>query len=262
MRMRMGRSLVGASACVALVVGGRGLARAQQLDVNPPLPNVLLLIDNSGSMERMIDGSLPEDNVGGTNNCNVTCNTATPPACTFGATPTAPNRWSALLQALTGTPTNGFNCIAMPRTSGSTFTTEYQINGIPPYDTGYYLQYHRPVAQDAATTPATACVYAPGSLPGAVTPNGAGKKGLGAGGKATDFPSNGILTRGFGQLDLTASNCSYKLNSDGALSSFQDLMRFGLMTFDQDPDPAIGVSTGANPQVSAAPFQGMWSYFP
>src|SRR5258706_6992238 len=127
MRMRMGRSLVAASACVVLVVGGRGLARAQQLDVNPPLPNVLLLIDNSGSMERMIDGSLPEDNVGGTNQCNLTRNTATPPACTFRPTPTAPNRRSALLQALTGTPTNGRNCIAMPPRSGSTVTTQDQI---------------------------------------------------------------------------------------------------------------------------------------
>src|SRR5258706_14298207 len=127
MRMRMGRSLVAASACVVLVVGGRGLARAQQLDVNPPLPNVLLLIDNSGSMERMIDGSLPEDNVGGTNQCNVTCNTATPPACTFGPTPTAPNRWSALLQALTGTPTNGIHWLPMPRTSGSNFATRDQV---------------------------------------------------------------------------------------------------------------------------------------
>ena len=48
-----------ASAGVALLVTA-SRARAQQIDTNPPLPNVLLLIDNSGSMERMIDGNTPE----------------------------------------------------------------------------------------------------------------------------------------------------------------------------------------------------------
>ena len=50
-------------------------------------------------------------------------------------------------------------------------------------------------------------------------------------------------------------------------------MRFGLMTFDQDPSAGIGVTTGGNPTVlgngvvdaispSFGAFAGMWSYFP
>jgi len=40
----------------------------------------------------------------------------------------------------------------------------------------------------------------------------------------------------------------------------RDLMRFGMMTFDSDPDPGTGVTT-AN-LVGPSPFLGMWTYFP
>ena len=98
-----------------------------QTDTNPPLPNVLLMVDNSGSMERMIDGTLPESTPA--NTCNCTEVPGSPPSanCNWAAQPASPNRWGVLTQALTGTIQGGYNCISMPRTAGSTFTTEYQI---------------------------------------------------------------------------------------------------------------------------------------
>ena len=139
MRRQFIRSFPAAAAAVALSVVAGG-ARAQQVDTNPPLPNVLLLIDNSGSMERMIDGNTPETDG---NACNCTDNgPGQPPSCPGWSQatpplPPAPNRWGVVQTSLTGSLKNGFNCVAMPRTPGSTFTSEYQINGISPYDINY-----------------------------------------------------------------------------------------------------------------------------
>ena len=256
MRMRIARSLAAASFGAALV-STAGTARADQVDTNPPLPNVLILLDNSGSMERMIDGSLPEDNPA--NQCN--CNAVTG-VCNYAAQP-APNRFGLVQQAFTGTLTNGYNCAAMPRTAGSMFSTEYQIGGAAPYDVGYYLNYHRPVAGDTSTSPTTACVVAPGALPGANTPGGVGQLGTGAGGLATDFPPNSLINRGYGQLTTTSNSCSFGQLSNGAIDSMRDLMRFGLMTFDEDPGAGIGITLGGSPGVlNPGAFNGMWSYFP
>src|SRR6185437_790119 len=96
--------------CAALA-GAAGLAlpsraSAQQLDTNPPLPNVLLLVDNSGSMERMIDGQKPEDEAGGA--CNIDPTTGN--VISGSVAPTS-NRWGTLLKALTGSFQNNYNCV-------------------------------------------------------------------------------------------------------------------------------------------------------
>lgn len=228
-------------------------ARAQQIDTNPPLPNVLILLDNSGSMERMIDGSNPEDNAANTCNCD-----ATTGACIW-TSPPQPNRWNTVQQALTGSLQNGFNCVAMPRTSGSVFASEYQINGRVPYDNGYVLPFHRMVAQDNSSSTSVPCVVAPGVLPGASTPNGVGIIGAGGGGLATDFTGS-IITRPYNTAG-TISSCQFSQLSNGAINTMTDLMRFGLMTFDQDP----GAGTGTNAPlltVGANAFDGMWTYYP
>jgi type IV pilus assembly protein PilY1 len=228
---------------------------AQPVDTNPPLPNVLLLIDNSGSMDRMIDGTLPEDTPANACDCN-----ATTGACTW-VSPASPNRWGLMAQAMTGNFSNGYHCAAMPRTPGSIFAQEYQIGGVAPYDINYYLPFHRPIAKDTTTaTQPMACVYAPGTLPGAVSGQGVGPTFAGAGGNATDFPSGAIVTHSYGVQNTTA--CAFAQDASGALDTARDLMRFGLMTFDQDPSPGIGVTTGPSPQVLSPPFNGMWSYFP
>jgi type IV pilus assembly protein PilY1 len=279
MRNPVARSLTVAS--VGLAVFSAPAARAQQTDTNPPLPNVLLLLDNSGSMERMIDGTLPEDTP--KNNCNCTEIPGNPPAatCIWAAQPASPNRWGVLTQALTGSLQGGYNCISMPRTAGGTFTTEYQIGHVNPYDTGYYLNYHRPIAEDTSSSIPVACVYAPGQLPGANTglgvgPNGAGSgaAAAGAGQSALDFPPGAIITRPYAQYAVTAPNsCVFSQYSDGVVPTYTSLVRFGLMTFDSDPSQLTGVTTGAPPLVAfsgttdplstaTGAFAGMWSYYP
>ena len=260
-----------------------GAARAQQIDTNPPLPNVLLLIDNSGSMERMIDGLTPEtdpnpNTASHTNQCNcVDSGPGTNPTCTWTGVMPSPNRWSIVQEAFAGSPTNGYGCVAMPRTPApGTFGTEYQINNIQPYDVNYYLPFHRMVAQDpnapgATTLNPAACVYAPGQLDGASTGKGVGPNGTAVSpiDQSTDFSgtcTNGvcngsIMTRKYGQL-ATPVACTFTQNNDGVVTQMKDLMRFGMMTFDQDPDPGIGVAIGPPIVEGNAPFLGMWSYFP
>ncbi|HSN99014.1 MAG TPA: hypothetical protein VLS89_12035, partial [Candidatus Nanopelagicales bacterium] len=79
---------VGGAALLAL---GAAPARAQ-LDLEPPAPNVLLLLDTSGSMERTVAGALPA------------CDPLGP------VLPEAQrSRWTNLVEALTGAVA-GFSC--------------------------------------------------------------------------------------------------------------------------------------------------------
>ena len=264
---------------IALALWG-GAAAAQQLDTNPPLPDVLLLLDNSGSMERMIDGNTPETDPNvltpsGTNACNCVDNgPAVAPTCNWTGTPPAANRWNIVQQALTGSLQSGFGCVAMPRGAGATHTfgSEYAIDGIAPYDANYYLPFHRMVAPDPnalgfSTLKPAACVVAPGGLNGAQPGQGVGPLGTSIAGNATDFTGScsggvctgSIVTRAYGQLTQPVT-CAFGQNNDGAITQMKDLMRFGVMTFDQDPDPGVGVTLAS--QVNTTPFQGMWSYFP
>ena len=263
MRSRHARRLA-AVLPIGVLLGAAAPARAQQIDVNPPKPNVLLLIDNSGSMERMIDGSKPEDSQDNTCNCDLSGNCTWSPTCSAnlpaGSHCPQPNRWGILLQALTGTMQNGYSCVSMPRSPNSPFTDEYKINNVNPYDTNYYLPYHRPVVQDPKT--GSPCVYGPGGLPGAtITGSGVGKSGAVLGGNATDFPPNAIIQHVFNPTAPSPATCSFAQFADGALDSNLDLMRFGLMTFDQDPDPGVGV-TSSGTSVATPAFTGMWSYYP
>ncbi|HTQ42639.1 MAG TPA: hypothetical protein VMI75_07750, partial [Polyangiaceae bacterium] len=284
MRNRTVRSLaplaLGGAPLLALLFTA-DTARAQQVDTNPPLPNVMLLIDNSGSMERMIDGNTPETDPNpatpsGTNQCNCVGNGPDhAPTCNWTSTPPAPNRWNILQTAMTGSLTNGYNCVAMPRTGGTVFAAEYEIAGKQPYDANYYLPFHRLIAQDpnaagASSANPAACVVAPGGLNGAPNGSGVGENGVSISGLATDFTGScssgqctgSIVTREHGLIRNPVA-CTFAQNNDGAITQMVDLMRFGLMTFDSDPDAGIGVTTGANPAVlTAAPFTGMWTYYP
>ncbi len=254
---------------------------AQQIDTNPPLPNVLLLIDNSGSMERMIDGTIPESNPANACNC-VDNGPNNPPTCTFPdvSTPTGhspnPNRWNTLQQVMTGSlaaqagANTGFNCVAMPRAANSTFSQEYQIGGTanPPYDLNYPLNFHRMVAEDTTVgtgAAGVACVVGPGPLPGAAAGNGVGPAGatLSAGGAATDYSAGSLIDTHFGILTSPRSAaCNFTQLSDGIIPNTTAFMRYGLMMFDSDPDPHTGVTTGPPIVVAPSPFTGMWSYFP
>src|SRR4051812_10216096 len=111
---------------VLLAVGAAAVAFAApkparaDLDVDPPLPNVLLLVDTSGSMEYLLqrakDGKdlLPGDpSVAGSN-------------CSPGSPTIQMNRWATMVSVLTGDITN-FSCKKTPRDAA--FSAEYSLLG-------------------------------------------------------------------------------------------------------------------------------------
>jgi type IV pilus assembly protein PilY1 len=250
-------TLLAASSVLVTASGARA-----QIDVNPPLPNVLILLDTSGSMENMLDGNTPESESAtcafsytGPNIGNVAVNSS------VALTGTAPNRWGVEMQALTGTMSPVYNCVSMPRLAGSYLNTEYSINGQAPYDNGYSLPFHRPVVgTDLGVDATSACVVSPGVLPGDPS-GGVGNPMRGGAGLASDFPANAITTR---LVNGNAGTCPFTQYQNGILDSAQSMIRFGLMTYDNDPAAGIGV-TIPGLQVTntpSSPFNGSWSYFP
>lgn len=128
-------ALCGALGSLSLTRGARA-----QVDLDPPLPNVMLLVDSSGSMEYTIDGS-------GFPACDPT-----------GHNPSGKSRWIDLVEVLTGT-IQDYRCEAVNRSSSS-FLADYDANGPAagvPYDYLYVNPYHRPMSGD--------CVALPGLLP-------------------------------------------------------------------------------------------------
>ncbi|MFO0679546.1 MAG: hypothetical protein U0169_23670 [Polyangiaceae bacterium] len=224
------------------------VASAQQVDVSPPLPNIMVLLDTSGSMEKMIDGS-------------------TPATCTPGTATTA-NRWGEVVQKLTGSMLPYYSCQEMPRSGASktAFLDEYslRVGGVDyaPYDDDYHLPFRRPVSGSGVD----ACVYAPGALPGVLAGSGAGRAAAGgpraaAGTSAFAFPSDAIRSH-LASNALTA--CTMTQGTDGFLDVAKDVARVGLMTFDTLPESGIGVSLSPPESLiptPTSPFGGMWSYF-
>jgi type IV pilus assembly protein PilY1 len=128
--------LLVAAFAAAGVLGLSGLARAQT-DVNPPLPNVMLLVDTSGSMEYKSSSSdYP------------TCDPT-------GATPSEKSRWIDLLSVLTGS-IQDYRCYSEDRSSLA-FKQEYSLGSTLPYDLDYMNPYHRPLSGT--------CTPGPGVLP-------------------------------------------------------------------------------------------------
>src|SRR6188474_3484885 len=78
-----------------------------QTDIAPPLPNVLLLVDTSGSMEFKADGS------------TVTCNPGRPDLTNERS------RWINVVEVLTGT-INDYSCDSLSRLSDP-FKNEYKL---------------------------------------------------------------------------------------------------------------------------------------
>src|SRR4029079_1138504 len=107
-----------------LALAASSPARAD-LDVDPPLPNILLLIDTSGSMEYLLQrGQSGKDLLPG--------DPSVPGSeCSPGAPTTQMNRWATMLSVLTGDITN-FSCKKTPRNSA--FSDEYSFLGVKPYD--------------------------------------------------------------------------------------------------------------------------------
>lgn len=112
-------------------------ARAQA-DVNPPLPNVLLLVDTSGSMEYKL---------GSTSFPSCTPSSALPAS--------EKSRWIELVETLTGSIAN-YRCERVDRTAVSFLTSRYGTGGplgLAPYDFLYENPYHRPLSTTCAPYP-------------------------------------------------------------------------------------------------------------
>lgn len=231
--------------------------------VSRPLPNVLLLVDSSGSMEKMPDGSLPSENRDPVTGAPI--GSGTPNTCVPGVE-SNPNRMGILVQALTGNMQPYYSCAAMPRAAGSLFTHEFKIGGVTPYDTDYALPYHRPLSGGAGA----ACALSPNALPGATIGAGVGPTGRAATGtNPEDFPSSAFTTYPWSNLiGITstadpsgAGTCTFDQANDGQLDLSRDYVRFSMMTFDGDPRPAQGVSALTAGTILADPFAGLWSYW-
>ena len=131
------RGLVGAGSLLASLLS---VSRAQaQADVMPPPPNVLLLVDTSGSMDYKTS-------------------TNTFPTCSYaGSTATGQaserSRWIELVEVLTGS-IGDYGCQKLDRNS-SAFRNEYTLNGGDPYDFLYPNPYHRPASNGCVSGPGT-----------------------------------------------------------------------------------------------------------
>jgi type IV pilus assembly protein PilY1 len=202
-RYRRFAPLLGSLALVCGCLAFSGQARAQiDADVSRPMPNILVLVDTSGSMEYKTSSNAF-------------------PACKYDATGTIalPNplttseksRWIDLVEVLTGTITN-YECQRLDRGSAS-FKNEYKVTGssLPnsPYDFLYANPYHRPLSGG--------CAVGPGVL-------------------STTNPAN-FLSNSFNyhRYNDVSSSCAFTQASDGILDNYQSSIRFGLMTFDTDP---------------------------
>ena len=83
-----------ASTTTLLLATATATSAHAQIDVNPPLPNVLILLDTSGSMENMLDNGSPESEG---QSCAYQYAGNTVNSVTYNATTalagTSPNKW-------------------------------------------------------------------------------------------------------------------------------------------------------------------------
>ena len=213
------RALLLAITGASLLVAHRASA---QLDVNPPLPNVLLLVDTSGSMEYATDGT------------SIKCDYADSEAT--GAS--QKDRWTQLIEVLTGDVQN-YKCYSQDRRT-TAFRDEFRVSTVDPYDYNYTVPYHRILSGTSGKD----CTIAPGtqdtnSFAWGTTPFKYHQQtGTGAACAATDFAQS----------------------SSGVLDTFRDRARFGLMTFDTAPNAGTGITGTTRPNATTG-MAGSWSYY-
>jgi type IV pilus assembly protein PilY1 len=227
----LNRVLLTGSAATLAFGAWSGSARAQ-FDIDPPLPNVLLLVDTSGTMEYLIKpdattgANILPGGVAGSE-----CDPTKPAA-------TQQNRWTSLVSVLTGS-INGFSCQATPRNTPA-FKAEYGLGITPPanaswlapYDWSYYLPFNR--------------MYSNGCTPGPGVQSS----------NWWDWPAGSIRYH-----DALGAACAqpWSQQPDGLLDTFRGRVRFGMMTFDTLPDQTTGVVSNS-PDLPGG-MKGMWSYY-
>lgn len=206
-------------------------------------PNVLLLVDTSGSMERMPNGAMP--------------------VCTPGVAGNDPNRWGSILQSLTGSVQPFYSCGRIHRDNATvgpgdmndtSFRRAYWDSGIlgslsaqAMYDNGYALPHHRPVSGSTADN--NTCAIFPDHGQPLISsvfttrhfdadqlraypwePNPSGNY---------SFP-NGHANPVINPTVEDSNHCVFHQATDGQMDIASQFARFGLMTFDSDPNPGTG----------------------
>jgi type IV pilus assembly protein PilY1 len=214
---------------IALWVGALSSPAWAQSDVERPPPNVMLLVDTSGSMEfRAEDNELPE--------------------CTPG-NPGAVNeksRWIELVEVMTGT-FGDYSCFPMDRSSVA-FRDEYSLDSQPPYDLNYVNPFNRVISNN--------CTVGPGVLPDEDNPYEYLAKSI----NTFEFSAPATVTR---PSNLAAHpGCSdFDQQGDGILDIFKEKIRFGLMTFDTHTNAGTGVDLDDDSMDVTTGMAGTWSYF-
>ncbi|MET0596176.1 MAG: hypothetical protein ABW133_26000 [Polyangiaceae bacterium] len=215
-----GFALLGALA--GLLVSGTANA---QVDSNPPLQNVMLLVDTSGSMEYAIDGS------------KVSCDNVDATLTTEPKATSQKNRWTQLVEVLTGDVTN-YTCYTQDRSSDA-FRDEFRLAGNNSYDYRYHVPYHRIVSGTSGT---------------------GGLCTIGAGVADANPFLWGSTPWKYHLYSSAGTACTNFLQAEtGLLDAYRDRVRFGLMTFDGAVNAGTGLNGTAADYVSAN--DGTWSYF-
>ncbi len=173
---------------------------AAQSDISAAAPNVLLLVDTSGSMEYM------------------TSSTNQPTCDPNSAINSQKSRWVNLVEVLTGS-INNYRCATVDRSS-TAFVNEFSLGGNRPADYGSSIPYHRPISGNCIAGPGTINLtgdaFAVSDIVG----------GTRVGYHQYNAPSN----------SCTFSQNA----SDGLLSTYASKVRFGLMTFDTSTNAGTG----------------------
>lgn len=222
-RRRLLHGLAGAG----LVLGYGWRASAQATEADVPAPNVLLLVDSSGSMEFKVDGTFP------------TCKPG-------DETVQEKSRWIDLVEVLTGRFQH-YSCWAEDRSSAA-FKSEFSLAGVQPYDFGYVNPYHRALS--------SSCLVGPGVLP---TPNAFSWPTNSINTYAL-LPGNTVSRPATDAALAVQAPCpGFAQFQDGLLDVFKDDVRFGLMTFDARVNAGTGYS-GTTADYSSGT-EGNWSYY-
>src|SRR5258706_16262061 len=124
------------AALASVTIAGRAGA---QVDTNPPLQDVLLLVDTSGSMEFASDGT------------KVACDQVDASLSGEPKAASQKNRWTQLVEVLTG-DVQDYTCFTQDR-RGAAFRAEYKLGTADAADFNYHVPYHRIVS--GTTTPGT-----------------------------------------------------------------------------------------------------------
>ena len=214
---------------------------AAQSDITFSKPNVLLLVDSSGSMEYLPASMSTGNSLTQQPACQNPPVLATDPE-------TAKSRWTKVIEVLGGTIQN-YKCQLVTR-SGSGFD-EYKIGAQVPPDFGYPIAYHRPVSGNCVRGPNKYDVskpFAPVDL-------------------SNNFANDSSKSNSFADRAYSGTvTCGgFSQSSDGVITAFEQFVRFGLMTFDTNTDASTGDTSTyaafAGPATPSAGVRGTWSYY-